>query len=79
MAKLERWIVASKTVDVLDAEMLRELASLGATPGGGWFEVHQHIHVNPQNKEKIEELLLARGYRVSSPADAAVRHPDRSA
>jgi hypothetical protein len=76
MAKMERWIVASKMVEVLDHDTLKEIVDLGATLGGGWSEVHQHIHVTPDNKEKIEAILLKRGYSLHTATDKTVRHPD---
>lgn len=76
MPKLERWLVASKMVEVLDADTLRAIGQLGGQIGGGWCEVHQHICVNSQNKEQIEDLLKGRGYTVSYPKDPHGRHPD---
>lgn len=64
MPKLSRWIVARKMVAVFPQEVLKELVELGANLGGGWCQVHQHLHVNPENREKIIALLEAHGYRV---------------
>jgi len=76
MPKLERWIVASKMVPIFDQETLKEIVALGATIGGGWSQVHQHINVNSDNKEKIEELLQSRGYEVSNVCDRRLQHPE---
>ena len=76
MARLERWIVASRLVPVLDEKTLMDIAALGANIGGGWCEVHQHIHITAENKEKVEQLLRDRGYTVVSATDPSVRHPD---
>jgi hypothetical protein len=76
MPKLERWIVASKMVPVLDRETLKEVIELGGSIGGGWSQVHQHINVNADNKEKIEKLLFSRGYDVSDVCDKMVTHPE---
>lgn len=76
MTKLERWIVASRKVKVFDDETRAELDALGVSPGGGWDEVHRHLHVTPENKEKVEELLRAKGYTVAGPSDPCVEHPD---
>jgi hypothetical protein len=76
MPKLERWIVASKMIPVFDQETLHSIVALGATIGGGWSQVHQHVNVNVDNKEKIEELLRSRGYQVSDVSDQQVQHPE---
>lgn len=76
MPKLERWIVASKMVPVFDHETLKDIISLGGGIGGGWSQVHQHINVNADNKEKIEDLLRSRGYEISYIGDANVTHPE---
>ena len=76
MPKLERWIVASKMVPVFDHETLASLVSLGGTIGGGWSQVHQHVNVNVNNKEKIEELLRSRGYDVSNVGEKELQHPE---
>lgn len=64
MPKMSRWIVARKMVAVFPQEVLKELVELGANLGGGWCQVHQHLHVNPENREKVIALLEAHGYRV---------------
>jgi len=76
MPKLERWIIASKMVPVLDHETLMQVVSLGGSIGGGWSQIHQHINVNAENKEKIEELLQSRGYEVSNVSDRRLQHPE---
>lgn len=76
MPLLQRWIIASKMVPVLDNETLKEIVSLGGSIGGGWAQVHQHINVSSDNKEKIEHLLVSRGYAVSYPGDEVVVHPE---
>lgn len=76
MPKLERWLVASKMVEVLDADTLKVIGELGGQIGGGWCEVHQHICVNSQNKEQIEALLRGKGFTVTDPKDTHVHHPD---
>jgi hypothetical protein len=63
-------------VPVLDADTVKEIGQLGGGIGGGWCEVHQHIHVTPANKEQIEELLRSRGLTVLSATDPSIRHPD---
>ena len=65
MPRLVRWIVASRMLEVLDKETLRSVLDLGGRIGGGWCLVHQHICVNPENKERIERLLRDSGYTVS--------------
>jgi len=74
MPKCERWIVAKKLVVVLDAATIKEIIDLGGQVGGGWCQVHQHIHVNPDNKEKIEKLLTDKGYEVD--ITSSIRHPE---
>ena len=76
MPKLQRWIVASKTIDVLDPETLDEILALGGNLGGGWNQVHQHICVNHENKERIEAILLAQGFEISEPSARSIFHPD---
>ena len=75
MARLERWIVASKMVPVFDNALLQEIAALGGSVGGGWCEIHQHVHVTPENKEAIEELLVKNGYKLLSINDPSVARP----
>jgi translation initiation factor 1 (eIF-1/SUI1) len=74
MPKCERWIVAQKMVVVIDANILKEILDLGGQVGGGWCLVHQHIHVNPDNKEQIEKLLTEKGFDVA--AVSSCRHPE---
>ncbi len=76
MPKLQRWLIASKMVEVLDQETLSTIGDLGGQIGGGWSEVHQHICVNKDNKEQIEELLRSKGFTVTYPSDHAVYHPE---
>ena len=76
MPKMERWIVASKMVPVFDHDTLKQIVALGGTIGGGWSQVHQHLNVNVDNKEKIEELLQSRGYEVSNVCDRRLQHPE---
>jgi hypothetical protein len=76
MPKLQRWLIAAKRIEVLDAETLRTIVDLGGQIGGGWSQVHQHICVNQENKEKIEQLLQERGFTVSDPEDRVVSHPE---
>ena len=75
MALLERWIVASKMVPVFDKEILSQILAMGGSVGGGWSEVHQHVHVTPENKETIEELLVRNGYKVLSVNDPSIARP----
>ena len=65
MPQLERWIVASKTMPVFDSQLLAKIAELGSAVGSAVCEVHQHVHVTAENKEKIEELLQSHGYTVT--------------
>ncbi len=76
MPKLDRWLVASKMVTVLDKETVRAILDLDGHIAGGWCEVHQHILVNADNKEKIEKLLSSKGYTVSSVSEHRVVHPE---
>jgi hypothetical protein len=64
MPKLERWIVASKMVEVLDKETLSKVLDDGGQIGGGWNRVHQHVLVNADNKERIEKILIENGYEI---------------
>lgn len=73
MARLERWIVATRRVSVFDAETQAEIARLGGNFGGGENRVHMHVHVNPGNKEAIEDLLRAKGFEVVSAGDYAAK------
>jgi|WetSurMetagenome_2_1015567.scaffolds.fasta_scaffold42302_2 hypothetical protein len=75
MPKLERWIVAQKMVPVLDSEILQKIISLGGHIGGGWCQIHQHINVNSENKEQIEQLLKEKGFEVAEAS--SIRHPER--
>lgn len=74
MPKCERWIVAKKMVAVVDAATMKEIIDLGGQVGGGWCHVHQHIHVNPDNKERIEKLLEDRGFEVDT--TSSIQHPE---
>ena len=76
MPKLERWLVASKVVEVLDPETVELLLELGGQIGGGWYEVHTHICVNQDNKEKIEHLLEAQGLTISPASEHTIDHPE---
>jgi hypothetical protein len=76
MPKLDRWLVASKVVDALDSDAVREIHALGGQIGGGWYEIHTHICVNQENKEKIEHLLQSQGLRISSASDEDIQHPE---
>jgi hypothetical protein len=76
MPKLERWIVAHKMIEILDHDILREILDSGGQIGGGWCQVHQHICVNKDNKERIEEMLQARGFTVTNPKDEHVYHAE---
>lgn len=53
------WLIASRMVGVLDKNTLREVLEAGGQIGGGWCEVHQHIHIEEQEREKVEEVLCA--------------------
>ena len=64
MAKIEKWIIAARMVEVLDAETEKELINMGGLIAGGWCQVHQHIIVTPENKERIESYLREKGYQV---------------
>jgi hypothetical protein len=74
MPKLERWIVAQKMVQVIDSETMKRILDLGGQIGGGWGRIHQHVSVNPENKETIEKLLLEKGFELS--ATTEIRHPE---
>jgi phospholipid N-methyltransferase len=74
MPKLERWIVAQKMVQVIDLETMKKILELGGQIGGGWNRIHQHIFVNSDNKEAIEQLLQEKGFELSAPSD--IRHPE---
>lgn len=76
MPKLQRWLVATKMVEVLDKDTLKAIIGLGGQIGGGWCEVHQHICVNQDNKEEIERILTEKGFTVTVPTDERVYHPD---
>ena len=76
MPKLHRWLIASKTVEVLDHETIEAIEALGGHICGGWGEIHQHICVNKDNKEHIEELLQAHGFSISYPEDHRIYHPE---
>jgi len=69
MAKLEKWIVAARMVEVLDAETEKTIINMGGLIAGGWCQVHQHIIVTPDNKEQIETYLKEKGYQVLSAAE----------
>ena len=74
MPKLERWIVAQKMVQVIDPETIKKIIDLGGQIGGGWSRIHQHICVNPDNKEAIEMLLSEKGFEIAAASD--IRHPE---
>lgn len=76
MPKLERWLVASKVVDVLEPETARQIMELGGQIGGGWYEVHTHICVNQDNKERVEHLLEAQGLTITPASEHAIEHPE---
>lgn len=76
MPRLERWLVASKMVEVLDRDTIQAILDHGGQIGGGWCEVHQHILVNKDNKEQIEKLLASRGFAVSGATERKVFHPE---
>jgi hypothetical protein len=74
MPKCDRWIVAQKMVPVLEADMIGKIIKLGGQVGGGWNRIHQHICVNPDNKEAIESMLIEKGFEVAATSD--IRHPE---
>ena len=74
MPKCERWIVARKMVEVLNRETIRQILDLGGQIGGGWNCIHQPVYVNPENKERIEELLEKQGFEITATTD--IRHPE---
>jgi hypothetical protein len=74
MPKLERWIVAQKMVQVIDAPTMKKILDLGGQIGGGWGRIHQHVAVNSDNKEVIEKLLQEQGFEISAASD--IRHPE---
>ena len=74
MPKLDRWIVAQKMVQVINSETIKKILDLGGQIGGGWGRIHQHVSVNPDNKEEIEKLLLEQGFELSLTSD--IRHPE---
>jgi hypothetical protein len=74
MPKLDRWIVAQKMVQVIDSETIKKILDLGGQIGGGWGRIHQHISVNPDNKELVEKLLLEKGFELSAASET--RHPE---
>jgi hypothetical protein len=74
MPKLERWIVAQKMVQVIDAETMKKILDLGGQIGGGWGRIHQHISVNSENKETIEKLLQEKGFELLAASE--IRHPE---
>jgi hypothetical protein len=76
MPKLERWIIAAKRTKVLAEETANAIANLGAVIGDGWYDTHQHVCVNPHNKEQIEEILRVAGYTVSYPSEKKTPHPE---
>ncbi len=76
MPKLEHWLVASKMLEVLDRETVQGILDLEGHIGGGWCEIHQHICVNSQNKERIEALLIEKGFTVSGASEHRVAHPE---
>lgn len=76
MPKLEHWIIAAKKVEVLNTETAAAVAALGGVPEDGWYDTHQHLCVNPYNKEHIEEILRAAGYVVSGVSEGRVLHPE---
>ncbi len=64
MPKLDRWLIASKMVEVIDKETLTQILNAGGQIGGGWCQIHQHVCVNPNNVEIIEKMLLDKGFTV---------------
>ena len=76
MPKLHRWLIASKSIEVLDRETFETIEALGGHVCGGWTEVHQHICVNKDNKEKIEALLQEQGFTISVPEEHRIYHPE---
>ena len=76
MPKLQRWLIASKMVEVLGTDTVKGILGLGGQIGGGWCEIHQHICVNAQNKEVIEVLLQDAGFDISYPSEKKVMHPE---
>jgi len=77
MAKLERWLIVAKGVEIFDAEDIRKLSELNAQMGGGWNKVHQHLNVNSDNKEAVEAYFTSRGFEVEASSDKAFFHPER--
>jgi len=76
MPKLDRWIIASREVDILDKDTDHALRDMGALTAGGWNIVHQHVLVTYENKEKIERYMASRGYNVRPASDTSFFHPD---
>lgn len=79
MPKLDKWIVATRMAEPIDPATMRQILDLGGVIGGGWCQVHQHILVNAENKEKIETLLRDQGLEVLPADDHSLRHPDAEA
>ncbi len=78
MPKLERWLVVSKTMEILDSEAHNTLLDQNVQLGGGWNRIHQHICVNSNNKEEIEEYLISRGFDIHASTDRTFFHPEEA-
>lgn len=58
-------IIASRMLAVLDPVTVQAILEAGAQIGGGWCEVHQHIHVDDSNVDKVTEVLRAADINVT--------------
>lgn len=58
-------IIASRMLAVLDPETVQAILEAGGQIGGGWCEVHQHIHVHGNNVDAVAKILRAADIHVS--------------
>jgi|GEM_PF-1768179 len=58
-------IIASRMLAVLDPVTVQAILEAGGQIGGGWCEVHQHVHVHDDNVKRVAEILRAADIHVS--------------
>lgn len=58
-------IIASRMIAVLDPVTVRAILETGGQIGGGWCEVHQHIHVDEDHVDAVAKVLRTADIHVS--------------
>lgn len=59
-------LIVSRMLAVLDPETVSAILEAGGQIGGGWCEVHRHVHVDSRNREEVAAILRAAGLTVTA-------------